>query len=60
MLYRLSKEDNTIELMPYADFESLAKKEKDLENLLAENLGDFYSCTFPVNFPNDAYFSRKS
>ena len=42
MLYRLSKEDNTIELMPYADFESLAKKEKDLENLLAENLGDFY------------------
>ena len=33
MLYRLSKEDNTIELMPYADFESLAKKEKDLENL---------------------------
>ena len=42
MLYRLSKEDNTIELMPYADFESLAKKEKDLENLLAENLGDLY------------------
>lgn len=27
MLYRLSKEDNTIELMPYADFESLAKRE---------------------------------
>ena len=42
MLYRLSKEDNTIELMPYVDFESLAKKEKDLENLLAENLSDLY------------------
>lgn len=25
-----------------ADFESLAKKEKDLENLLAENLSDLY------------------
>lgn len=42
MLYKLSKEDNTIELMPYADFETLAKKEKDLENLLAENLSDLY------------------
>ena len=31
MLYRLSKEDNTIELMPYADFESLAKKRRILK-----------------------------
>lgn len=33
MLYRLSKEDNTIELMPYADFESLAKKRRILKIL---------------------------
>lgn len=42
MLYKLDKEDNSVELMPYCDFESLGKKEKDLENLLADNLSELY------------------
>ena len=42
MLYKLNKEANSIEMMPFVDFEYLSKKEKDLENLLAENLSNLY------------------
>lgn len=42
MLYKLDSKENKIELMPYIDFEALSKKEKDLENLLAENLSELY------------------
>ncbi len=30
MLYKLNKEENSIEMMPFFDFEHLSKKEKDL------------------------------
>ncbi len=42
MLYKLDKEKNDIELIPFFDFESLEKKEKDLENLLADHLSELY------------------
>jgi len=42
MLYKFNKNENKIDLMPYLDFEDLDKKEKDLENLLAENLSELY------------------
>ncbi len=42
MLYKFNKQENCIELMPYYDFEALNKKEKDLENLLANNLSELY------------------
>lgn len=42
MLYQLDPKDNSIELMPFMDFEELSKKEKDLENLLANNLSELY------------------
>ncbi len=42
MLYKLSKSKNSIELMPFLDFKDLKKKEKDLENLLADNLSEIY------------------
>lgn len=42
MLYKYNQEDNSIEPMPFCDFGSINKLEKDLENLLADNLSDLF------------------
>lgn len=42
MLYEYNQEDNSIEPMPFCDFGSINKLEKDLENLLADNLSDLF------------------
>lgn len=40
MLFKF--DDNSLKAMPYYDYSDLEGKEKDLENLLAENLGEIY------------------
>ena len=40
MLYKA--ENNSLKAMSYYDYSDLEGKEKDLENLLAENLGEIY------------------
>ena len=42
MLYKFNVNEHKIEPMPYVDFEQINKKEKDLENLLAKNLGELF------------------
>ncbi|WP_019680632.1 hypothetical protein [Ruminococcus flavefaciens] len=42
MLYKYNG-NNNIEMMPVIDFKDLGKYEKDLEDLLAQNLSDLYS-----------------
>lgn len=41
MLYKLT-DDNSLEKLPFYDYSDLSGKEKDLENLLAQNLSNIY------------------
>lgn len=42
MLYKFNKENKTLNPLEFCDYSELNGNEKDLENLLAENLGDLY------------------
>ena len=43
MLYRYNETNQKLEMLDFYDFADLNGKEKDLENLLAENLRDIYT-----------------
>ena len=43
MLYKFDNENNSLEMQKFYDFSDLKGKEKDLENLLASNLGEIYT-----------------